>query len=166
MSENSKDPFVREPRYVVFKLKDISAYLDDTDCRAIERIGEDIAMGRRHDGKPPFNAVVVEQDWPEFDLVWSMIEARMTGAGNDHRRHSACVDACRGIPTEKLDGIAHAIGERASELIARAEQRDELLAALQKSDHSPKCAVRDRDAFDDIEPCSCGRDAAIARASA
>lgn len=72
-------PFKREPRYVVFKLKDISAYLDDDDCRAIERIGEDIATARRHDGKLPFNAVVVEQDWPEFDLAWAMIEARMTG---------------------------------------------------------------------------------------
>ncbi len=80
MSEQSKVPFVREPRYVVIKLKDIAAYLDDTDCDAIQRIGEDIATARRHDGKPPFNAVVVEQDWPEFDLVWLMIEKRMTGA--------------------------------------------------------------------------------------
>lgn len=78
-TERTKEPFVREPRYVVFKLKDITAYLDDDDCRAIARIGVDIAMSRRHDGKPPFNAVVVEQDWPEFDLVWAMIEARMTG---------------------------------------------------------------------------------------
>ena len=30
------------------------------------------------DGKPPFNAVVVEQDWPEFEMVWDAIEARMT----------------------------------------------------------------------------------------
>lgn len=83
MSDPTKKPFVKEPRYVVFKLKDIAAYLDDDDSRAIARIGGDIAMARRHDGKPPFNAVVVEQDWPEFEPVWAMIEARMTGKQHD-----------------------------------------------------------------------------------
>lgn len=47
------------------------------------------------------------------------------------RRIVVCVNACAGIPTEKLARIAHAIGARASELMARAEQRDELLATLE-----------------------------------
>lgn len=71
--------FKREPRYVVFKLKDIKKYLHPMDQQILMELGNRIAKGRREDVKPPFNAVVVEQDWPEFDLVWSMIEARMAG---------------------------------------------------------------------------------------
>lgn len=124
------EEFKREPRYIVFKLKDAHAYLKAAEIRQLEKIGSTIAVNRAFHGKPPFNAVVVEQDWPEFDLVWSMIEARMTGTGNDHRRTVACTAACAGIPTEKLAGIGSAIGERASELIARADQRDELLSLV------------------------------------
>lgn len=119
------EEFKREPRYIVFKLKDVHAYLKAAEIRQLEKIGSTIAVNRAFHGKPPFNAVVVEQDWPEFDLVWQMIEARMTGTGNDHRRYSACVNACEGIPTETLDKIAHCIGMRADVLMQRLENCDE-----------------------------------------
>ena len=70
--------FRREPRYVVLKLKDVCKYLDPIDKEVLMDIGNKVAKGRRNDGKPPFNAVVVEQDWPEFELAWAAIEARMT----------------------------------------------------------------------------------------
>lgn len=70
--------FKREPRYVVFKIKDIHAYLSDAQIEALQAAGETIAAGRAIAGKPPFNAVVVEQDWPEFEPTWEAIEARMT----------------------------------------------------------------------------------------
>jgi hypothetical protein len=70
---------------VVFKIKDIHAYLSTAQINALQTAGEDIAAGRATAGKPPFNAVVVEQDWPEFEMVWAAIEARMavnhTGEG-------------------------------------------------------------------------------------
>lgn len=69
--------FKREPRYVVFKIKDIERYSDSVDKLLLREVGEAIAIGRRSDGKPPFNAVVVEQDWPEFEMVWAAIEERM-----------------------------------------------------------------------------------------
>lgn len=72
--------FRREPRYVVFKIKDIQAYLNIAQIDALQTAGETIAAGRALEGKPPFNAVVVEQDWPEFEPTWAAIEARMTGA--------------------------------------------------------------------------------------
>lgn len=72
--------FVREPRYVVFKIKDLEKYCGERTIQQVMGTGCFIAKGREKDGKPPFNAVVVEQDWPEFDTVWGMIEARMTGA--------------------------------------------------------------------------------------
>lgn len=69
--------FKREPRYVVFKIKDIHAYLKTAQIGALQAAGETIAVGRMLEGKLPFNAVVVEQDWPEFEMVWDAIEARI-----------------------------------------------------------------------------------------
>ena len=71
--------FKREHRYIVFKLKDISKYLSTAEREDIMTMGHAIANGRAEDGKPPFNAAVIEQDWPEFEPVWAMIESRMTG---------------------------------------------------------------------------------------
>ena len=70
---------MREPRYVVLKVKDMLRHLDHNDYEAVMRAGRLIANGRTVDGKPPFNAAVVEQDWPEFEVVWALIEARMAG---------------------------------------------------------------------------------------
>lgn len=72
------EQFKREPRYVVFKIKDIHAYLSAAQIDALQTARETIAAGRAIEGKPPFNAVVVEQDWPEFEPTWEAIEARMT----------------------------------------------------------------------------------------
>ena len=71
--------FKREPRYVVFKIKDIHAYLPPHLVEAVKYAGETIAVGRACEGKPPFNAVVIEQDWPEFEMVWAAIEKRVSG---------------------------------------------------------------------------------------
>lgn len=71
--------FHREPRYVVFKIKDIKAYCTQAIQNRLSDIGQLISFGREVDGKPPFNVVVVEQDWPEFEKTWAAIEARMTG---------------------------------------------------------------------------------------
>lgn len=70
--------FVREPRYVVFKIKDILAYLSNEQQLMLQAIGETIETERHIAGKPPFNSVVVEADWPEFEMVWASIEKRMT----------------------------------------------------------------------------------------
>jgi hypothetical protein len=78
-TEEKPAAFVKEPRYVVLKIKDMKAYLGNELFRKVMDAGEKIAEYRAYDGKPPFNAVVVEQDWPEFDVVWEMIEARVTG---------------------------------------------------------------------------------------
>lgn len=69
--------FKREPRYVVFKLSDIEKYLTAGEKDSLMCMGEEIAFGRKEDGQPPFNAVVVEQDLPGFEMVWAAIEARV-----------------------------------------------------------------------------------------
>lgn len=61
-------PFQREERYIVIKRKhltnghelDIRGYLDQIGVGTVE-------------------CVVVEADWPEYETVWAMIEARVTG---------------------------------------------------------------------------------------
>jgi len=68
--------FKREDRYIVLKLnrlpKDEAEYLRDCHAKAM------------------VECVVVEHDWPEYQLVWSMIEHRMAGKPvpnfNDWRR--------------------------------------------------------------------------------
>jgi hypothetical protein len=69
--------FKREPRYIVFKIKDILGVLTGDEQRELQRLGNKIAKGRARAGKAPFNAVVVEQDWPEFEPTWEAIETRM-----------------------------------------------------------------------------------------
>lgn len=70
--------FKREPRYLVLKIKDALAYLSSGELDQLNKIGEKIAAGRAAGGKAPFGAVVVEQDWPEFEPTWAAIETRMT----------------------------------------------------------------------------------------
>lgn len=60
--------FRREVRYVVIKLKDI----DSNSQRQLSNFMEDLSI-------PSRDCVVVESDWPEYELVWKMIEDRMTG---------------------------------------------------------------------------------------
>lgn len=69
--------FKWESRYVVFKLKDLEKYLPFTIMWDITNIGNFLAVGRKRDGKAPFNALVIEQDWPEFDIARDLIEARV-----------------------------------------------------------------------------------------
>lgn len=77
-----QNEFKREHRYVVLKINDIAAYLNTAQIDTLQEIGEAIAAGRAAVGKPPFNAVVVERDWPEFEPTWAAIEARMLKTPN------------------------------------------------------------------------------------
>lgn len=51
--------------------------------------------------------------------------------GNDSRRIVACVNACRGLPTDELEqkGLVAAVG---TQLLEADQLRDELLAALEE----------------------------------
>lgn len=75
--------FKREPRYAVFKLSDVKKYLRSAGREMLMRLGDEIALHRMCDGRPPLNAVVVEQDWPEFEMVWASIEERTAREKNN-----------------------------------------------------------------------------------
>lgn len=59
--------FKREERYLVFKLRDMSP--------SMTQFLREWAAARQ---MPARQYVVVESDWPEYELVWAMIEARAT----------------------------------------------------------------------------------------
>lgn len=120
--------FEREPRYLVIKVNDALAHLSSSEIYALSEMGEKITKGRSSAGKLPLVAVVVEQDWPEFELVWEMIKARVTGKGNDARRVVACLNACEGISTECIEDHTLQIKELWPQYDNAVRQRDEMLA--------------------------------------
>lgn len=63
--------FEREERYMVVKLSKIS----DDDADAIYRYA--------NYGKALVGCVVVEEDWPEYEVVWKMIQDRVEGSMNE-----------------------------------------------------------------------------------
>jgi len=71
------DTLEKEDRYVVLKWSDMKAAgvdASDTLIQALTKV-EDY---REVTGKNPLEAVVIESDWPEYDLVWEMLEKRVS----------------------------------------------------------------------------------------
>ena len=72
--------FMREDRYIVFKMSDVERYLTDKDRANITMMKMEIDAGRDCANKPPFKGLIVEADWPEYEPTWKAIEARVNGA--------------------------------------------------------------------------------------
>lgn len=70
--------FEREHRYVVIKIRD-TAILTAVQRAQLEEIVSAVAQGRQQAGKNHLECVVVENDWPEYEAVWPLLEARVTG---------------------------------------------------------------------------------------
>ena len=69
-------PFKREQRYMVIKYED-AKHLSLTDNAHLSRIGKRLERIRAEHGKPRMHGVVVESDWPEYEIVFKMIEERV-----------------------------------------------------------------------------------------
>ena len=69
----------REHRYYVAKKKDVEKYLPDEQQLQFDRLLTKIRVGRLNDGKSDVQTVCVDSDWPEYETVWKMIEARVDG---------------------------------------------------------------------------------------
>ena len=72
--------FMREERYIVFKISDVVEHLTATEVLHLERLYEIQRVGRKEAGKSELECVVVESDWPEYEPTWRAIEARVTSA--------------------------------------------------------------------------------------
>lgn len=68
-----KKSFEREARYIVIKLTDLNKLRGDQT----ETLRQELAKVSRR--LPKRECVVVEHDWPEYNLVWMMLEHRMAG---------------------------------------------------------------------------------------
>lgn len=68
----NKIPFEREDRYIVIKI----SHLHCAD--ALINVARELTLRNFLDAQEiiPVEAVVVEADWPEYEPVWKMIEAR------------------------------------------------------------------------------------------
>lgn len=86
----------RENRYIVIKESDAEGYLSPLKYQMLHTILESVAIGRATQGKIPFESVVVESDWPEYEPVWNMIAARVDGVKNIRQQHAEWSDATFG----------------------------------------------------------------------
>lgn len=67
--------FIREDRYLVLKRSDIAALSTALQERLFD-IASIIHSNRLAAHKQPLQCVVVEHDWPEYEVVWKLIEDR------------------------------------------------------------------------------------------
>lgn len=67
----------RENRYVVFKNRDLEAYLSDEDREILDDLYRKVNRSRLLNGKEILQCAVVEHDWPEYEPVWQMVAERV-----------------------------------------------------------------------------------------
>ena len=75
--------FKRETRYVVMKIKDMHAALSEGERMRLMGLFQTVSLYRHNSGKRPFECVVVESDWPEYEPTWKAIEERMEQESED-----------------------------------------------------------------------------------
>lgn len=64
-------------RYVVVKVAHAEQALSQEELKTLYGLGQKVYNWQHKQGKPAFECVVVEHDWPEYEKVWQMIEARV-----------------------------------------------------------------------------------------
>lgn len=64
----------REQKYLVIKLADLQNYLPDMEHNEIIRLAQLVKQRRMADGKQDTQYVCVADDWPMYEMVWSLIE--------------------------------------------------------------------------------------------
>ena len=98
--------FKRENRYLVVKRKDLNGVCDEVFeplREAIDALGVEfkrIGIKRRE-------FVVVEHDWPEFEIVWGMIQDRVEGRPNELERLRAQLAQANEAMQEFVDKVDH-----------------------------------------------------------
>jgi hypothetical protein len=68
---------IRENRFLVLKRSDIADYLTQEQQEDLQLLCTIIETGRNSDGKHYNQYVCIADDWPEYEQVWKMIEARV-----------------------------------------------------------------------------------------
>lgn len=73
----------REIRYLVLKRKDINNALSNTEQEILDVLVDKVNRYREFVNKDLVQCVVVEHDWPEYEVVWKMIEDRVDAEQSD-----------------------------------------------------------------------------------
>ena len=126
----------RENRYIVIKRSDLKSALasnriSKTDMADLIELAERLRTQRFVDSKAELETVVVERDWPEYELVWKMIASRV-----DHgdKQFEKVPDSCRMVANqicqavimdeagEGCDISAGLIGENLTAVIMQIDQ--------------------------------------------
>jgi hypothetical protein len=72
---------IREKKYLVLKITDLEDALSLLNCSKtvdyFEDILETVEEVRALRGRGMLKCVVIEDDWPEFEKVWAMLEERV-----------------------------------------------------------------------------------------
>lgn len=81
--------FKRESRYYVIKKSDIENAFESGDIPEhyldyFDAVLQRVWLYRLLNNKKPLNTVVIEDDWPEYEEVWKMIENRVTNKENNN----------------------------------------------------------------------------------
>ena len=72
------EAFKRESRYYVLKVSDVAkAGLTQAEVFHMNQVFKKVESVRENRGASQLSCVVVEHDWPEYEVVWSLIEQRM-----------------------------------------------------------------------------------------
>jgi len=76
--------FERESRYIVIKNTDLEhaifkGWITQEELDTLDNILCQVRNSRYYQGKPTLDCAVVESDWPEYEVVWKMIEDRVKG---------------------------------------------------------------------------------------
>lgn len=93
--------FQRENRYFVLKVTDIKSFLSEEELDNLHDIAATIDKARKAQGKDTLECVLIESGWPEYEIVWKMIQDRVEGgptnSPNSAPRTPSCERMLRGI---------------------------------------------------------------------
>lgn len=119
--------FKRENRYLIIKWKDAAAALGTRDLIELQELASAVAEHRESVGKQRLECVVIESDWPIYNLVWAEVQRLAEGQDDadwsDDEVQLASQDDYRELQSQH--------DELQSLLVNVKQQRGELLAALE-----------------------------------
>lgn len=71
-------------RYTVLKTRDVNLALSKMEREEFAELCDKVGQYRFSVGRPPMICVVVESDWPEYELTWKAIEERVAQENEDN----------------------------------------------------------------------------------
>lgn len=123
--------FHREDRYIVIKRSDMDK-ATGASLRGFKGACRSLHDSMLGNGAPARSFLVIEGDWPEYEPVWQMIEARMNGEPNALDTALAREAALREeLETRTADLLE--CGTKRKALQQRLADAEKLLIQLEKS---------------------------------